>query len=156
MSRRGSLDASEIDIQQGSPVDIPADGSVSFAEPAIEPVEGPSAKHKGDKLAFMEELVEIMVHESTDKNAEPIVLVGVNGRNQFFARGQVQRVRRKFIEALARCKPIAYSQSRQYDPRSGNTSMRMDPHRALRYPFSIVSDPNPKGADWLKAILNER
>jgi hypothetical protein len=32
----------------------------------------------------------------------------------------------------------------------------MKAHNTLRYPFTVINDPNPKGAAWLRAILSER
>jgi len=123
-------------------------------EPAlIEPVERPVKKDHADRLAFNEEKIEVMVHESTDKNAEAVVEVFVNGIPQRFVRGQTQAVKRKFVEALARAKRTAYSQEKVMD--NGIESYRNVPHTALGYPFSVVRDPNPRGADWLKSVLAE-
>jgi len=150
------INAGEQDIPQGAPVDIKATGDARQDDTGvIDAVEGPDAMAKANELAFMEEMVEVVVHDTTDHNAEPIVQVGVNGRMQFFLRGRPQTVRRKFVEALARCKPVGYTQTKQYDERTGHVSMRMNPHRALRYPFSVIKVWNRGGAAWLKKVLAE-
>lgn len=148
-------DSNELDIEQGPSREIPAAGQLPLAERLIETVEGPGALSKADQLAFMEEKLDVEVHESTDPNAEPIPIFYVNGVPQAFIRGKVQAVRRKFVEALARCKPVAYTSKEYTSPHNGMRSIRMVPHRAPRYPFSVVHDPNPKGRDWLRQIINE-
>jgi hypothetical protein len=45
-------------------------------------------------LAFNEELIDVVVHESTEVNATPLVETYVNGVPQRFVRGQTQRVKR--------------------------------------------------------------
>lgn len=105
--------------------------------------------------AFYNEMVDIIVHESTDPAAVPIPQINVNGVNQFFLRGQKQAVKRKFVARLARMKQRRYTQQIANDPASGNVIQRMVPHVGLRYPFSVINDPNPKGPAWLQKILSE-
>ena len=104
------------------------------------------------QLAFMEEHMEVMVHESTDKNAEPIVQVACNGINQFFPRGVPVTCRRKFVEILARAKITSIETQTVNTDR--DVINRINKTTALRYPFSIVSDPNPQGAAWLRSVLS--
>lgn len=108
-----------------------------------------------DSAAFFNEKVDIIVHESTDPAAIPIPQLNVNGVNQFFIRGQKQSVRRMFVARLARMKQTRYTQQIINDPASGNVIQRMVPHVGLRYPFSVIHDPNPKGPAWLQKILAE-
>ena len=61
-------------------------------------------------------------------------------------------VKRKFVEVLAKSKITTYSQEK-YRDNDGNESYRQIPHTAVRYPFSMVEDANPRGRDWLKSIL---
>lgn len=103
------------------------------------------------QLAFMEETMEVLVHESTDVNAEPIVHVAVNGINQFFPRGEPVAVKRKYVEILARAKETSIATQTVNTDR--DVINRINKHTALRYPFSVISDPNPKGAAWLKSVL---
>lgn len=105
------------------------------------------------KVAFMNEIVTVVVHESPDDNVEPIPGVSVNGRNQFFYRGVEAKVKRKFVAALARAKHTNYSQQVRIDQANGNVIQRMNPRTGLKYPFSVTHDPNPMGAAWLKSVL---
>ena len=105
------------------------------------------------QIAFLEEPVDVMIHDSTEANAEPFPCVAVNGVNQFFPRGQAITVKRKFLAALARAKTT--SVSTKVVNNDGEVYNRLNKHTALRYPFSVVRDSNPKGSAWLKAVLAE-
>lgn len=84
----------------------------------------------------------------------PVDARKVNGRSQFFQRGTPQEVKRYFVERLARAKRTSYSQN--LDERLGESMNNMQSRHALRYPFSVIEDKNPKGSAWLRQILAER
>lgn len=153
---RKEFDAAAEKVGQDRPRTIKSTGPARKAiEPAlIETVDRPVDKDWADQMAFNEEPVRVLVHESTDKNAELIVEVYNNGVPQRFIRGQAQVVKRKFLEVLARAKMTTQGQQLIKDG-EGNDTYRMVPHTALRYPFSVMEDSNPRGADWLKAVLAE-
>lgn len=151
---RRPIEPMEMQVGQDNPRDMPIDGPAMITDAMIEPVDGFNWKKKAEELAFLEEFVEILVHETTDENAEQIPGFGVNGRWQYFERGVQQSVRRKYVERLARCKRTAYTQRRERDS-NGDDTMRHYPHTALKYPFSVIIDHNPRGRDWLRKILAE-
>ena len=125
-------------------------------EPAyIEVVDKPVSKEKLAMLAFMEEPVKVMVHDSTNPNDDPFpeVLNGGDRNRQYFIRGQEQVVKRKYIEVLARMKRTTYSQEK-YKDGNGDDAYRQIPHTALRVPFAVIED-SERGRQWLKAILQE-
>lgn len=105
---------------------------------------------------FMNEPVTVMVADTNDEqDADALVQVSINGRNQFFVRGVPQTVRRCYVERLARAKKTSFSQN--LDERQGEEVFnRMKSHNALRYPFTVIEDKNPVGGAWLRAILSER
>ncbi len=103
--------------------------------------------------AFMNEHVTIMVHATTDENQPPHVIVNVNGTNQPIIRGNPTRVRRKYVEVLARMKETKYNQVTP-NPAAPDVS-EMRARTALAYPFDLVEDPNPKGRAWLQHVLAE-
>jgi hypothetical protein len=143
-------------VGQDRPRDMSVDGDArnSLSGPEIEPVDKIIKSH-ADELKFMEELVEVRVHSSTDRNAEPIVgPIGVNGRNQYFPRNVVVRCKRKFVERLARTRTTGFSQE-IYKDANGDTAIRNHPVTSLRYPFSIERDDNPNGRDWINRVLQE-
>jgi hypothetical protein len=119
----------------------------------IEVMDTPHFKDKADNLLFMEEYVEVMVHSSTDKNAEKVVDVYVNGTPQRFIRGRRQVVRRKFVESLARAKPFGVATPEATDD-NGDKTTKIVTSVALRYPFDM-RDKNPRGVQWLQSILQE-
>lgn len=148
------MNAAEQAIAQDPSLIIPATGDIVREDVTLVVADGPMAGSQLDDLAFMEEQVDVMVHESTDANADNPVWVACNGQNQFFVRGQAQTVKRKFVEILARAKQtaIATKEIHQFD---GELGTQVTKSTALRYPFSIISDQNPKGGAWLKKVLSE-
>lgn len=148
------VDTTEHDIGQDAPRDLPSVGEASLGAQMIETVDGPISNSFLDELAFMEEKIEVMVHESTDKNAQPVVEAWCNGRSQFFLRGVPVAVKRKFVGVLARAKETSYTQQ-EITANDGSRTIRNIPHTALKTPFSVMADPNPRGADWLRKTLAE-
>lgn len=149
-----SFEPMEQKVGQDKPRDLPTTGDAHLDAPVIEPVQGPDWKQKAAALAFLEEHVTIMLHDTTDKNAERIVQFAVNGRNQYIMRNVPTTVRRKYVECIARAKMTTYSQE-HYKDANGNDAIRNVPHTALRYPFSVIEDRNPQGGAWLQAVLAE-
>ena len=109
---------------------------------------------KMKELAFMEELVTIRVHDTTDESQVPVPAVWNDGRAQYFIRGEEQTVKRKYVERLARAKITRFSQRKEYDD-DGNEIYVQVPHTALIYPFEVIKDDNPRGAQWLRDIVND-
>jgi len=153
---KGQVDAAAETPDGEKSVLLPTSGSVKKQADDIRQVETVgdvySFKAKAAALAFNEERVDVIVHESTDPSAEPIIRTSVNGVNQFFIRGQVQTVKRKFVEVLARAKTTSIATREARDAEGAQTT-RVSRATALTYPFSIVNDPNKKGAAWLKSVL---
>lgn len=106
-------------------------------------------------LAFMEEKVVVQVSTTTDKNAEPLPAVYVNGVAQFFPRGQNITCKRKFVEGLARSKPEMVNTDMTVQSLGAEPQNRVLRTSALRYPFHVVHDANPRGAKWLEQLLTE-
>lgn len=103
--------------------------------------------------AFMNELVTVLVHSTTDENQAPHVIVNCNGINQPILRGVPTRVRRKYVEILARMKETKYTQFTP-NPASPDVSELRARH-GLAYPFDVQEDPNPRGRAWLANVLAE-
>jgi hypothetical protein len=155
------LESQEVETAQ--PGEITFDSIYSPPPIEIETVAGHTASVKGkggldpyvQELAFNEEMVEVMVHESTDPNAENPVFTACNGVTQYFFRGQVQTVRRKFLAILAIAKEHAI-RTPEYTLADGSRGTKITRTSSLKYPFSVISDPNPRGAAWLKALLQSQ
>lgn len=157
---KGKLESSEIDIKQPAIIEGGFDTVYVPETPEIEivPAVTKSVKGKGgldpyiEELRFNEELVDVMVHESTDENAENPVFTACNGVTQYFFRGQVQTVKRKFVAILACAKEHGVS-TPEYAAADGSRAMSIRRTSSLKYPFSIISDKNPRGPAWLKSLI---
>lgn len=148
-----TTETEEQSIAQSRPLDVPVTGPLSDmvrVDQEIVIADGPSLGDYAKELAFMEEVVDVMVHESTDPNAEPVVDVYCNGMPQRFVRGQMQKVKRKYVEILANARQTSIKTNVRND--GDNVYNRIDKHTALRYPFSM-QDSNPRGQAWLKKLL---
>ena len=151
MARRKEFDSREIDGTE-SEVLMPTEGDIdreALLDHSIKDVE--REKKKLDALAFMEEPVTIMVHESADENAQPIVDVYCNGVPQRFVRGMEQTVKRKFVQILAEAKTTNVRTRTGVE--GGTVVNKISRHTAVRYPFSVIEDRNPRGAAWLREAL---
>ena len=155
--KRQEMDAAEQIVGQDKPRVMKSTGPAKEAlEPArIEPVDRPVDKEWAAMMAFAKEKIEVLVHETTDKNAELVVEVFNNGDRQLFPRGKKVACERRFVETLARAKQTNFSQQKVKDHQSGVEQYVEQPHTALRYPFSVTRDDHPRGQDWLKAVLAE-
>lgn len=153
-AKKKPIDVGAQKIGQDSPRDLSTTGPAELDPPLIEVVDGPNWKDKAAALAFMEEPVKVVVHTSSDKNAEFIVEVWNNGKAQRFLRNVPIVVKRKYVEALARGKTVSYTQE-HYKDDNGADAIRNIPSVSLRYPFSVIEDSNPNGNAWLQKILNE-
>jgi len=103
--------------------------------------------------AFMNEVLTILVHPSSEEGALDIAPPQVNGLNQPIIRGVESKVKRKYVEALARCRVTKYEQ-RVQDP-SRPENIQMCERTVLSYPFAVLHDPSPRGRSWLEAIVSQ-
>lgn len=126
----------------------------SLAPTVVQPVERVVSKDKLEALAFMEEEITVLVHESTNPVDEQLVEVWNDGTPQRFQRGVEQRVKRKYVEVLARAKKTVH-RNEKYKDSNGDDAYRYPSSTALKYPFSVVEDANPRGKAWLRSVLNE-
>jgi hypothetical protein len=103
--------------------------------------------------AFMNEHVLVEVAETTNENEPPSFVLSVNGITQPVFRGVPTKMRRMFLEVLARCKESKYTQHTLNPNEPDRIELRQ--RTALAYPFQVLEDPNPKGRAWLRAVLSE-
>lgn len=104
--------------------------------------------------AFMNEPVTIVVNPSQDPDDPKLVQVGVNGVTQFVPRGEPITLKRKYVEVLARAKRTDFAQT--LDERQGEAGFnQVRSMHSLRFPFSMIHDPNPRGGAWLTGVLAE-
>lgn len=103
--------------------------------------------------AFMNEVVTIMVHSTTDENQPSQFILNCNGVNQPVVRGMEMAIKRKYVEILARMKETKYTQHVP-NPAAPDVSELRARH-GLVYPFDLIKDANPKGRAWLSHVLAE-
>lgn len=153
--RKRTIEATNMPVGQDRSLELPATGPVGDIEHDIEPVsDGPQWKDKAAQLAFMNEELEINIMQTGAVNEEPVVQLGNNGRNQFVIRGQWQKVKRKYVEVLARSKRERV-RTEEYTDGNGDNATKIVINAGLKYPFSVRNDPNPKGKAWLEKVLAE-
>lgn len=127
---------------------------ISDDEPVVETVaESTDFSKLAASEAFMNEFVTVMIHSTTDENQAPHVIVNCNGMNQPIIRGVPTKVKRKYVEILARMKETKYSQVTR-NP-SAPDQIDMIARHGLAYPFDLLEDDNPKGRAWLQNVLAE-
>jgi hypothetical protein len=123
-------------------------------EPVIETVaESRDFSKLAADEAFMNELVTVMVHSTTDENQPNHVVVNCNGMNQPLIRGVPTTVKRKYVEILARMKETKYTQVTRNA--SAPDQIDMVARHGLSFPFDLVEDKNPRGRAWLQNVLAE-
>ena len=150
------LETEEQEIGQSDPRIMKTTGPAkdSLSPSVVEAVEKPVDKEWAEMVQFSRQMVTIVINESPDKNAEDPVFIGNNGTSLWLHRGKEHTIERRFVESLARSKVTTYSQKLEEAPNGIRQYLNI-PHTACRYPFRVVSDPHPRGADWLKAVLLE-
>lgn len=122
--------------------------------PVVEPVsQAADFRQMAANEAFMNEMVTVMIHSTTDENQAPHVIVNCNGVNQPIMRGTPTTIKRKYVEILARMKETKYTQVTR-NP-SAPDQIDMVARHGLAYPFDLVEDSNPKGRAWLQNVLAE-
>lgn len=116
--------------------------------------------HLGDPeklamLAFMNEKIDVRLATSTDKEAEQVVEINVNGTQVLLRRGEVKTVPRFIVDRLARVKITSYRQEEVVNKEGVRQIVNL-PNTGLRYDFSVVRDPSPYADAWLRSVINER
>jgi hypothetical protein len=147
-----STDTSNIPV--GQPADIIlADGSIGYAQ-TIEPVDMAQLnKDYLEALRFNEDILEIMIHESTNPNDENPVTVGNNGQTVTLDRGKPYRIKRKFVDSLIVKNTLVSTP--EYTNNGGERAFKITQRSAMKYPFEVRNDPSPKGREWLNRRMAE-
>lgn len=126
---------------------------VSLQTP-IQVINNPDVDALARDLAFMAELVEIMVLPSHDKNdTTRLVSVSVNGKSYYMIRGQWQKVPRFVLEVVVRAKRETW-QFGYRKAADGSTFETSNAYNVLRYPHHY-RDANPNGQAWYDSIKDQ-
>ena len=154
MAKKG-FDPLNVQVGQDREKEISVDGKAEVTkETVIEPVEGPDLEDQVELERFMNEIVEILVYEPFEEGEQKVVQLSVGGRNQFVPRGVPTKVKRKYVEVLARAKKVTVSANGVKDPNGEARNIVRFGH-GLQFPFQVLNDPNPNGPAWLRKVLAE-
>lgn len=106
--------------------------------------------------AFMMEPVVIMIMETTDAKAPPYADLTVETVKAIIPRGVPFNVPRCIVEVLARMREDRYTQSMDRDGSGEITVANLRKQSGLAFPFTVITDKNPKGGAWLANILADK
>lgn len=154
----GQTLASEMDIGSGPARVMSSTGPAreSLAPNKLVKVsEQPMDQEWLDMMAFMEEDVEIRIAQTSDKNAEPVFEITINGKLELFRRGETKTVKRYFVDRMMRMKETRYEQKEVFDS-EGIRQYVHNPVTSLKYDFAITRDDNPHSKAWQRAVLAEQ
>lgn len=158
-NREKSTEDMKVGQRDSVNLDMPRDSEeIAIAETTI-------GQDYVDEINFMEEPVTIRINKSAEKYAPNVVDCWTNGRGaEQFINGKwavcgwlpvntVVTTKRKYVEVLARAKQESI-QTRvvKHEDHEDNFA---DRYTNLKYPFSVISDPSRRGAEWLTRILSE-
>lgn len=150
-----ALESSQQDIGQTPPRTIESDGAnVSLSPTKIVVADRVYDSEKMAMLAFMNEPVTIRIATTTDKAAEKVFEINVNGNPKLFRRGGTYTVPRYYVDRIMRLKQTVYDQEEIIN-KEGVKEIRYPSSTALKYDFVIERDANPRGKDWERAVLAE-
>lgn len=144
--------------QKLQPLGMPARGSLeSMQRPDldVQPVSEALFKDLAEELAFLEEFVIVNIHPTSEQGTENPVMLSVNGRPVYVWRGHDTVIRRKYLEQLMRAQPVQI-QTEQARAPNGEVRNLIHRNRALKYPFNLVRDDNPRGRPWVRKIMAEK
>lgn len=154
----GERDA--ISTKPDTVLDIPVDGRLAdLARPDLVIEKGEDNIFEGDsakfrELAFMEEMIDITITESTNPNDQALVPLAVNGRTVWILRGEKTRIKRYYVDLLGRARKETVVVKAARDA-NGDIVNRTVKTSGLSYPFQVVHDPNPRGKAWLAKLMRE-
>ena len=137
------------DIAKGPAID-----SVEIGTPEpIEKVSETDFVKAAELEAFMNQVLTIIVHHSNRENAQKVPSPGVNGIHNPIIPGVKTKVKRKYVEALARDRTIQYN---QIFPNVRHPDRYvMQPVPILSHQFTVLDDPDPRGPAWLRSIMEQ-
>jgi hypothetical protein len=148
------VNAAEMQIQQEN-VRTFKPGTSELSPREIIVQDKPVDMEKLANLAFMEEMVTVHIHSTNNPTDEQTFELFNNGRREVFRRNEQKTVKRYFVDGLARAKPTTFTQHSKRD-NAGEMQEYQQPHTGLKYPFSVIRDDNPKGADWLRWAMAQQ
>lgn len=155
VANKGKLDTSntqvgaETTVQQGSRISDPI--AAQPAHSAIQAEVPPMDQMELER--FMNEELDVLIHEPQLEGEPSVVELEVGGIPCYAMRGIPQKLRRKYVEVLARARS---AHVRHWYKQQGEATKNFQSFssRALTYPFIVEKDPSGgKGRAWLASTL---
>lgn len=107
------------------------------------------------ELAFMEEEVEIILRKGREKFAPLYEMFGVDGKTLWVMTDRPTKLKRKYLEVMARSQPMDIRTESGEDVSDALTFNRTQRHLSSNFSFSVIKDPSPKGGAWLAKLMRE-
>jgi len=152
-----ALDSLDHEVPQGTERLMKSTGDANESLDKIELARASEHVYDTEKfqmLAFMAEPVTLRIASTTDKNADQVFEINVNGKCVFFRRGETKVVPRYIADRMLRLKETRYEQ-REVLNKEGIREFLHIPITGLKYDFSVSRDDNPLGTHWFKAVMSE-
>jgi hypothetical protein len=135
------------------------DGTASFQDdklvkPVVGDVNDPIMHEKLANEKFMQDDVEIHIHEILGNDMDARFMVSVNNHREFFVPGERKTVKRYIVEQLARAKKTTYKAKERVNE-DGVRDYVYPSSTGLVHPFSVERDPHPRGREWLQHVLSQ-
>lgn len=143
----------DIETQKLKDIELPNDGPVAAPESIEIQSEATRWKDKAKNLAFMEEMVDVTILDNGNDEADQFITLFNNGRIQVMERGVPKKIKRKFVEVLARAKRRAIK-TLEYTNANRERAIKIQQTNVMRHPFSVNEDTK-EGLLWLKKVLAE-
>jgi hypothetical protein len=152
-NKRASIQTSDVEGPAKSSIDLSSNiKDVERPDLAMvtgESLDSPVVSEYVKDLKFMEDMLTVVVGETTDVNAENPVPAGCNGEKRLLTRGQEYKLQRKFVDSLIKREDKI--KTVQYKDSDGVDQTRIDKIPALKYPLSIIYDPAGQiGSRWFQ------
>lgn len=156
-TRRGrEVETSSLSIETKPDLIIPGLGEELYREPEeIAALDSPMEKDYFKEVEFMEDVLTIRIEPGREKNAPQLIDVYVNGRAEWVPVGKPWKLKRKYVEVLARAKPMSIQTSHESAEESADPQNRVIRSVSSMHPFTVINDPSQKGYEWLTRILQE-
>jgi len=135
--------------------DLPVIGGsvlVHEGEPIVLAESSDATKDYLKELSFMEDVMTIRLEKTGEKNAPKWHQFSVNGVTEWVQPGMPWKLKRKYVEVIARAVPWDI-QTETGSPQDEHPKNNLVRNPRSRFPFSVIHDPSPRGAEWLTKIL---
>ena len=140
----------DVQFTQGRPED-----DVDLVRRNMGSVHEPEFKNKIEQMKFDNELIEVLVMQSSSQFPDNTFTLSVNGRDLLIVRGKRQWIPRNYAEVMAQARVSTYANIETFNDR-GERTVENPETSSARYIFQVVTDRNPLGPQWLERVMNQQ